>query len=78
MGTQQGASSSVKRRQTPQEKQERQVKILESKARARHWAEQNRIRNSPLTVARETTAKPQQTTSRPHPRDTSRIIEDQL
>ena len=78
MKTQQGASTSSKKIQTPQENQERQVQILESKGRARCWAEQNRIRNSPLAVACETTAKPQQTTSRPHPRDSSRIIEDLL
>ena len=78
MRTQQGVSSSVNRTRTPQEKKERQAKTLESKARARRWAERNRIRNSPLAVARDTTAKPQQTTSRSHPRDTSRIIEDLL
>ena len=78
MRTQQGASSPVKRRRTPLEKQERQVKILESKARARRWAERNRIRNNPIAVAQEMTVKPPQAASRPHSRDALRIVEDLL
>ena len=78
MRTQQGVSSSVNRKRTPQEKKERQAKTLESKARARRWAERNRIRNSPITVARETTVQPLQAASRPHTRDTSHIVEDLL
>ena len=78
MRTQQGVSSSVNRTRTPQEKKERQAKTLESKARARRWAERNRIRNSPITVARETTVQPLQAVSRPQTRDTSHIVEDLL